>query len=121
MRFCTQCRNMYYVRISDNDTNQLIYYCRNCGHVDDVLTPDNICILENKTKSTTYQHAINRYTKLDPTLPHIKTIKCPNAECASNDDDRLRDVIYIRYDDTAMKYIYICAVCDTIWKTDEQR
>ena len=62
--------------------------------------------------------AINSYTKLDPTLPRINTIKCPNSNCKSNtDDDEKREVIYIRYDDINIKYMYLCAVCDTTWKT----
>ena len=29
-----------------------------------------------------------------------------------------REVIYLRYDDINMKYIYLCAVCNTIWNTE---
>jgi DNA-directed RNA polymerase subunit M/transcription elongation factor TFIIS len=34
MKFCSECNNMYYIKIDDNDESQLIYYCRNCGHKD---------------------------------------------------------------------------------------
>ena len=30
------------------------------------------------------------------------------------------EVIYLRYDNKNMKYIYICTLCDKIWKTNEQ-
>ena len=68
-----------------------------------------------------YGNIVNKYTKLDPTLPRINTIKCPNPECKSNtkDGEKDREVIYMRYDDINMKYVYICAVCDIVWKTDE--
>ena len=37
------------------------------------------------TRNTkTYEHMVNEYTKLDPTLPRTTTIKCPNQECKSN-------------------------------------
>ena len=123
MHFCSECHNMYYVKIKDNDENTLIYYCRNCGHQDDILTAENICVLETQIKKSAqkYTHAINRYTKLDPTLPHTTTIRCPNQDCPSNVDETKRDVLYIRYNDIDMKYIYVCSVCDTTWKTDEQR
>ena len=26
------------------------------------------------------------------------------------------EIIYIRYDDTNMKYVYLCCNCDTVWK-----
>ena len=87
---------------------------------------------------------------MDPTLPRISTILCPNMECPCNrnhnptqyadraaivgveeeatggaaaatgpsDASEPREVIYLRYDDINMKYIYLCAVCNTIWNTE---
>jgi DNA-directed RNA polymerase subunit M/transcription elongation factor TFIIS len=119
---------MYYLKIGQEDANSLIYYCRNCGYEDTTLTASNICVSETHIKKNEqqYSHIINEYTKQDPTLPRINTIRCPNQECKSNNDEGNkgkgeREVIYIRYDDTNMKYIYICAKCDTMWKTDEQK
>jgi DNA-directed RNA polymerase subunit M/transcription elongation factor TFIIS len=112
----------------DNDANSLIYYCRNCGHENDTLTAENVCISDTQIKRSEdqYVHIVNEYTKFDPTLPRINTIDCPNAKCASNVEGHGkgeegeakvdREVIYIRYDDTNMKYIYVCAVCNTSWK-----
>jgi DNA-directed RNA polymerase subunit M/transcription elongation factor TFIIS len=120
MHFCGICENMYYIRISDNDANQLTYYCRNCGNEDNTLTTDNVCVSKTQLKRSEqkHNHIINQYTKLDPTLPRINTIKCPNTECSSNKDGN-REVIYIRYDDINKFYIYLCAKCDTLWKTDK--
>jgi DNA-directed RNA polymerase subunit M/transcription elongation factor TFIIS len=121
MHFCEKCDNMYYIRLADEDGNKLIYYCRNCGHEDSLITHENVCV--NKTqikhKEQSYVHIINNYTKLDPTLPRTKTIKCPNPSCSSIKDED-QEVLYIRYDDTNMKYIYLCGVCNTTWKIDEQ-
>ena len=122
MQFCSKCDNMYYLKITETDGNNLIYYCRSCGNEDTNLTKDNICVLDttiNQTKDR-YMQIINPYTKNDPTLPRINSIKCPNQSCKSNTDASLREVIYIRYDDADMKYIYMCTFCDTIWKTDEK-
>jgi DNA-directed RNA polymerase subunit M/transcription elongation factor TFIIS len=125
MHFCTECSNMYYLKVMDNDANSLIYYCRNCGHENDTLTAENVCISDTQIKRSEdqYVHIVNEYTKFDPTLPRINTIDCPNAKCASNVEEHAkgekkveREVIYIRYDDTNMKYIYVCAVCNTSWK-----
>jgi len=115
---------MYYVRIKDEGSSQLTYYCRNCGNTDENLTVDNICVVDggkSKKANKGISNVVNKYTKLDPTLPHITTIKCPNTNCTSNDDDSKRDVIYIRYDDIDMKYLYICSVCDTMWNTAQER
>jgi DNA-directed RNA polymerase subunit M/transcription elongation factor TFIIS len=124
MHFCVKCSNMYYIRITEDDANKLIYYCRNCGHEDTILTSENVCVTKTQLSQSekTYSHIINKYTKLDPTLPRINSIKCPNQTCASNKEGGVeREVIYMRYDDTNMKYIYICTHCDTIWNTAEPK
>lgn len=124
MHFCSKCDNMYYIKISDEEVvNTLIYYCRNCGNEDSVVTSENIVVSKTQLSRTEqkYGNVVNKYTKLDPTLPRINTIKCPNPTCKSNvkQNESEREVIYMRYDDINMKYVYICAVCDTVWKTDE--
>ena len=212
---------MYYLKIRDSEegSNSLIYYCRNCGNEDTTLTSENICVSETQLRRSEqkFTHMVNEYTKFDPTLPRINTIKCPNQECISNGGDgsngqkggeelqdldgggrkktvvegeektvaaetgaaaaaekkkkpilkvktkkveqavepekeqekapsplaekaptqkppsergvRLaeraglapeREVIYIRYDDINMKYVYLCVHCDTTWKTDNR-
>jgi len=120
MHFCSECSNMYYIRISSDNPNKLIYYCRNCGHEDSELNVDNLTITNTQFKKATSQVTyINKYTKLDPTLPRINNILCPNAECLTNTKNEPREIIYIRYDDVNMKYIYLCSSCNTVWKLDE--
>ena len=121
MHFCTNCSNMYYIRINSDDPNKLVYYCRNCGNEDKLLAIENVCVSKTQIKKNeqSFSHIINKYTKLDPTLPRINTILCPNADCATNKDDKEREILYIRYDDTNMKYIYLCSECNTVWKTNE--
>ena len=120
MHFCSNCQNMYYIRINDKDPNKLVYYCRQCGNEDTNITNDNICVskLQIKKKEKSFDHMINKYTKLDPTLPRINTILCPNPDCETNTKNTEREIIYIRYDETNMKYIYVCSTCDTVWKTE---
>ena len=71
---------------------------------------------------------INEYTKNDVTLPRTKTIKCPNQDCKSNkkkenenENEAQQEVIYLRYDDINMKYIYMCVNCNTTWKTSQKQ
>ena len=125
MHFCQECDNMYYIKIHGDDSNQLTYYCRNCGFEDNTITKDNICVSNTQLhkESQQFNHIINDYTKYDPTLPHISNIDCPNGDCICNkptnddmDDDTVKnDIIYIRYDDINMKYIYICNHCGQKW------
>jgi hypothetical protein len=153
------------------DAASLYHYCRNCGH--EVKIEKTICVskLQLKRTAQSYSNVINKYTKLDPTLPRIYNIKCPNSQCKSNpsigdaaaagaaaikmkprvgnkeeeeDEEEAyedldadadvgaaragdftfssrelepREVIYIRYDEVNMKYVYMCTVCDTVWNT----
>jgi DNA-directed RNA polymerase subunit M/transcription elongation factor TFIIS len=114
---------MYYIRIDSENTNKLVYYCRNCGNEDSTMDINNISVSKTQLSKSEqkFSHIINKYTKLDPTLPRISKILCPNAECETNTHETPREIIYIRYDDVNMKYIYLCSTCDTTWKTDEQK
>ncbi len=127
MKFCTQCDNMYYLAVDEDDINKLTYYCRNCKNVDNTISSEGACIINTysvNNKNMNFNHVINKYTKLDPTLPRMKNIKCPNAECKSNNVDGDKylhpEVIYMRYDDANMKYAYICSICDFVWKTNNK-
>lgn len=118
MHFCSNCNNMYYIRINAEDPNTLVYYCRNCGNEDKLLATENVCVSKTQIKKSeqSFGHIINKYTKLDPTLPRINNILCPNPDCQTNTEDHPRQIIYIRYDDINMKYIYLCSTCDQVWK-----
>ena len=86
---------MYYLKISDDEEekNTLIYYCRNCGHEDKSITAENVCVSETQLRRSEkkYSQMVNEYTKYDPTLPRINTIKCPNHECISNNAGAVQD------------------------------
>lgn len=123
MKFCNNCGNMYYMKIDDNNCNSLIHYCRHCGNVDDTLTNEGLCVLENQLKKTEqkFDHIINPYTKLDPTLPRI-AMKCPNESCKTNQtsggDANAKpehEVIFLRFDEENLKFVYICPDCDYTW------
>lgn len=121
MHFCNICSNMYYIRINVDDPNKLVYYCRKCGNEDALLAAQNVCVSKTLVKKSeqSFNHIINKYTKLDPTLPRINNILCPNSECPTNKDGKEKEIIYIRYDDVNMKYVYLCSDCDTVWRINE--
>ncbi len=119
MHFCGNCQNMFYIRLGSEDANKLVYYCRKCGTEEANLTEDNLCVSKTRFKrqDQQYKNVINKYTRLDPTLPRVKDIPCPNKECSTNKgEDTDREVIYIRYDDVNLKFVYLCSTCDTVWK-----
>ena len=131
MHFCSICSNMYYISITPE--NELQYYCRHCGNIDNTIASENICVSKVNVKHSTtpqsFSQVVNKYTKLDPTLPRIHTMRCPNDECPSNakssdvaggSSKSKSEIIYVRYDDTNLKYVYLCAKCDKVWNTEQQ-
>jgi hypothetical protein len=55
-------------------------------------------------------------------------MRCPNDECSSNQHSGSggsggapkSEIIYVRYDDINLKYVYLCAKCDKVWNTEQQ-
>ena len=124
MNFCSKCDNLYYIKLEDENCNNISYYCRNCGNSENNLIDLGKCVLkENISKNeSNFSININKYTKLDVTLPRINYIKCPNEACESNNEEfdiNNREILYIRYDHNNMKYIYLCSHCDYTWKTEK--
>jgi DNA-directed RNA polymerase subunit M/transcription elongation factor TFIIS len=112
--FCPLCR--YYLYLNQEE-DVLRRVCRNCGYQTE---EQGGLILEMNLKEKTsesYKILMNEFTKQDPTLPHVKTIKCPREDCETNTGAKENDVIYLKYDAVNLKFLYICNVCDTHWRS----
>lgn len=113
--FCPVCK--YYLYLDQNE-EKLRRICRNCGYQKEDKKGGLILEIDLKEKTSEgYKILMNEFTKQDPTLPHVNTIKCPNPGCASNTSGKEKDVIYLKYDAVNMKFLYICNVCDTQWRS----
>ena len=86
--------------------------------VKDLPNDKSIPIVENnyEKEDKNYEMFINPYIKYDPTLPRVNNIKCVNKECKSKSKNVNNEVIYIKYDNDEMKYLYYCVHCDNFWK-----
>jgi len=117
MKFCPICSNYLFLQ-NDVMIDSLKHLCRHCGFTETVNSSEDALILEtvynNKSLKQT-ESQINAFTRLDPTLPHIKTIPCPNKDCPSKDDPASRDILYIKSDSKALTFQYLCNICDTQW------
>jgi DNA-directed RNA polymerase subunit M/transcription elongation factor TFIIS len=124
MKFCTQCDNKLYIRVKNEEADILVYYCRFCGYEEDATTSaEGTTVLKTQFGKRDPHLHYNRYTKQDPTLPRIYNMECPNGECSSrvNPTETKSEIIYIRYDEENMKYLYLCVHCDAVWKTDDRK
>ena len=113
MKFCDVCHNMFYVTVEDK---KLIYYCKSCGNKVPEDTAKSVCIIDDNKVSDfiKYSQYINKHIKYDPCLPRVKNIVCPNENCTKPTSSE-NEVIYIKYDQVNMKYLYHCCHCDHFW------
>jgi len=124
--FCKVCRYYLYLEQTveedekadkDSQQMQLRRICRNCGY-QEVMDGGLILEIDLKEKTSEgYKILMNEFTKDDPTLPHVHSLTCPNDSCESNTTAKEADIIYMKYDVVNMKYLYICNVCDTRWRS----
>ena len=122
MHFCKQCGNLYYIRLSEEDGKELKYYCKKCGHVDDSIVGESVIVSKTSVfkNEEDFGHLVNEYTKFDPTLPHVNNLICPNPKCPCNAEDSSlkQEAIMVRYNESSMKYLYICYHCGHTWKNN---
>lgn len=117
MKFCDICNNMFYVSVEGTENGKrLVYYCKSCGHKNIEASSKSVCVIDdNKVNNfIKYSQYINKYIKYDPCLPRVKNIVCPNDGCTKADNQD-NEVIYIKYDNVDMKYLYNCCHCDHFW------
>lgn len=120
MHFCPKCRYYLYINSSSSDIRK---YCKNCGFSEPftVTKIEDAIILETNFRSGSSASGaasgitVSEYTKMDPTLPHVTTLRCPSASCPSVTEGKTSDVIYIKTDPANLKFQYICTLCDTQW------
>ena len=120
MKFCSNCDNMLYLTIPDDTPQEseselessqdtLRYVCKNCNHDTEYDKNEDSCIFKidytiDTIKKDTF---INPFIYEDITLPRAEGIKCPNENCPKPKPE----IIYIKYDNDNLKFIYICLDC----------
>lgn len=120
MRFCNICRNYLFLKEEPTES-KLFYHCVHCGFKEEMGKPSSLkeaLILETRfgTSGKQTESQINDYTRMDPTLPHLRdSIPCPNAECPSQTDVAQKDILFIKTDPRDLKYQYCCMACNTTW------
>ena len=119
MEFCV-CDNMLSLKMgkenSENpeDKDKLFYTCRACKK--DFPAGENFdpCVYKKNHGGdhvVFYESFVNKYTFDDPTLPFSTEFSCPRC----SKEGKKTEVIYIRYDEDNMNYIYLCKSCRLAW------
>jgi len=117
MEFCNNCDNMLYIKNDEN--NNLVKYCKHCDYSKKESESKYIKISESRylEDDLLYEQNKNKYLRFDPTLRRIKdsNIICPNKPECNVDIDK-QQIISIKYDNTNMKYFYVCDYCGYTWR-----
>ena len=111
--FCDMCSNMRLI-VKDESGN-LGFHCKGCESTE-TIKEKALCVYSISTKKLDKSEYLNTCSHLthDITLPKITNndnISCPNTECTTD----VSSITYIKYDDSEMKYMYICDSCGQKW------
>lgn len=110
----------------------LTMYCKHCPYTLEIDQTKgntsssklfNPCMYRSNYSSNHplyYATLVNKYTFDDPTLPRMR-MPCPNEKCPTqNDTSFASEVIFVRYDDQDMHYLYLCQHCRQCWHKDKK-
>lgn len=139
MQFCPACDNKLHMEIGQleasvgspsNFTIPLTLYCKHCPYrkslskdessINDTTNAFDPCLFRSNYSSDHplyYTSVVNQYTFDDPTLPILSDGRCINSECVCNTNDLVDpEILYIRYNDQDLKFLYLCKHCRQCWR-----
>ena len=145
MQFCPACDNKLHMEIGQLEAPQgapdafsmpLTLYCKHCPYrksldqtnkggvpANDPSHMFDPCMYRSNYSSNHplyYENVVNQYTFDDPTLPVLSDGHCINAKCACNMDTSVDpEVMYVRYNDQDLKFLYLCRHCRQCWHYTE--
>lgn len=113
--FCEHCDNLLVIKYTEG---KVYYKCHCCQHEDTSALNTSVCISRNsfQKQDASYEAYLNEHALSDPTLPCVSTIECANGKCSRAADQPSR-VVYIKYDQVNLRYVYCCKHCKHVWRT----
>lgn len=109
---CPQCN---FILTPGYKNKVLIMTCRNCNFT--VEGKDSLIYTKDyKLNVTESKDVVNPYVPYDNALARTNKRKCPNKECESNKNPKLREAV-IRNNpiEKSLINIYRCVICNTEW------
>jgi hypothetical protein len=101
-----------------NTDGRVFYKCFCCQTEEYNTLNGSICISKNtfQKQDASYVAYLNEHALNDPTLPCTRVITCQNSDCTKKENQD-NEIVYIKYDQLNLKYIYRCRHCKHIWTT----
>ena len=117
IRFCTVCDNYLYLQV-EGEKQVLQRICRNCGFRDTEDQGGLVSEMHIEQRAAEGYTLINEFTLKDKRLPHLyNTMKCINEKCPTSLPGKESDIVYIKYDNENLRYIYMCYICQATWRS----
>lgn len=118
IKLCNDCNNLMDFCLNKN--KDPVYMCSKCFNIDDKIDYNHKEIEFNKELALIEIINKNPFIHLDVTLPKINNdnINCPNDKCPGNINKEKNNISYIKYDESNIKFIYICNKCGQKWSSD---
>ena len=100
-----------------NNFNKIEFKCVNCNFRKPInnsiklfeidFVDDNVSKFKKTNK--------NKLLFINPIYPRTKDYTCKNIECPSHKDNKLKEAVYYR-ENNSYKLYYLCTVCNFNWK-----
>ena len=125
MDFCINCDNMLYIRQDltvENETS-VQYFCKYCDYNRPISSNNESILLSSTSYSMNEQNNdlyLNSNIEFDKSIPHTSHITCVMSNCSKNADEP-NDVMFMKYDNTNMLYLYYCTYCKSFWKQNKNK
>ena len=110
MQFCQACRNLMLVK-SSPDGKTAEYRCPSCDNRR-AIGAETLRERKPADDSAEYARFLTPVLSRDPTLPRAPELKCPYCDVAG-------EVLFVKYNATAMRYLYHCGACKEFWKLSD--
>jgi DNA-directed RNA polymerase subunit M/transcription elongation factor TFIIS len=113
---------MMYIRPQPGQN--FVYQCPACAYtrppvVQGIQRVSELSFFNDSSTDTSAQFMTPNIAN-DPTLPRVNNIPCPNPSCTRAADQANR-VIYVKYDDRNMLYVYFCEHCQHFWRNGRHK
>jgi hypothetical protein len=131
--YCSKCNNIYDIiddigtkcdNLPENDkTNDILikepyFYCPNCSHYEKIK-PGTSLVIKNGIEQNIYiQHHTEQQIKnkkINNSLMRTKNYICPNKDCPTHKDPKLKEAIMEHITHNSFIVKYICCVCNNEW------
>lgn len=95
-----------------SEPGKAIYLCKKCGYNQDILPGSEI--LNRASQNMAQNYTVSDYKDMlnSKILPYTRKYYCPNNECKSHTDPKVREAIFFRLNNT-YQVKYICTACKT--------